>query len=89
MVKYSLRQVVASESGTAHVLEKLDLELAGKTGTAQTNGKSHSWFIGFFPYQNPQYTICVFLENGGSSHKAVKVLFNFLQSLKNKGLIQI
>jgi len=88
-VKSSLRQVVASEHGTAHILERLSLEIAGKTGTAQTSGKSHGWFIGFFPYKNPRYTICVFLENGGSSYQAAKVTFSFLNSLKNKGFIQV
>jgi len=89
IIKSGLRKVVASESGTAHALEKLNLEIAGKTGTAQTSGKSHGWFIGFFPYKNPKYTICVFLENGGSSYEAIKVVFRFLRLLKNKGLIEV
>ncbi len=48
----------------------------GKTATAESGqyGKngieiSHSWYVGFFPYENPQYVICVMKENGisGSS----------------------
>jgi cell division protein FtsI/penicillin-binding protein 2 len=48
----------------------------GKTATAESgqydkNGIeiSHSWYVGFFPYENPQYVICVMKENGisGSS----------------------
>lgn len=45
----------------------------GKTATAESgqydeNGVeiSHSWYVGFFPYENPQYVICVMKENGVS-----------------------
>lgn len=43
----------------------------GKTATAQSgqyskNGTEikHSWYVGFFPYENPQYVICIMKENG-------------------------
>lgn len=45
----------------------------GKTATAESgqydkNGAeiSHSWYVGFFPYENPQYVICIMKENGAS-----------------------
>ncbi len=38
----------------------------GKTGTAQTgNSKTHAWYFGFSPLENPQISVLVFLENGG------------------------
>ena len=47
---------------------------AGKTATAQTgfydengNEKLCTWFAGFFPYENPRYTVVVFNENGSSA----------------------
>lgn len=86
-IKTGLRGVVEREDGTAHFLERLDLKAAGKTGTAQTRGESHGWFLGFFPYDNPKYTICVFLENSGSSFEAVKVTYQFLKMLKEKNLL--
>ncbi|OPX30967.1 MAG: hypothetical protein B1H08_00350, partial [Candidatus Omnitrophica bacterium 4484_171] len=60
---------------------------AGKTGTAQNAGLPHGWFVGFFPYDNPKYSICVFLENAGSSHKALEVVYKFLTQLQKEGLI--
>lgn len=87
IIKKSLRGVVSEETGTAHILERLGLELSGKTGTAQTKTKPHGWFVGFFPYKKPLYTICVFLENGGSSYEAVKVTYNFLKKLKEEHLL--
>jgi len=87
VVREGLRQAVAREDGTAHLLSLLGLDIAGKTGTAQTRGKAHGWFAGFFPYQNPKYSVCVFLENGGSSYQAVKVTYQLLKKLKEENLI--
>ncbi len=86
-VRKGLRDVVASETGTAKLLAKLDLEISGKTGTAQATGKSHSWFVGFFPCRDSTYTICVFLEHGGSSYQAVRVTYDFLKRLKADNLL--
>jgi len=89
IIKKGLRDVVAKKSGTAHMLEGLNLEIAGKTGTAQTKGNSHAWFAGFFPYDQPKYTILSFIENGGSSLEAVKVMYTFLQKIMAESLLQI
>ena len=55
---------------------------AGKTGTAQTgdfcnNGKERlcTWFAGFFPYENPQYVVVVFNENGSTGSKDCAPVF--------------
>ena len=80
-------EAVEAEAGTANLLKRLDLKLAGKTGTAESHGLPHAWFIGFFPHDQPKYSICVFLENGGSSYEALKVVYSFLKKLKEQGLI--
>lgn len=43
------------------------LDAAGKTGTAENaeSSKSHSWFIGFAPANNPKIAVAVIVENGG------------------------
>ena len=55
---------------------------AGKTGTAQTgdfgnNGEERlcTWFAGFFPYENPQYVVVVFNENGSTGSKDCAPVF--------------
>lgn len=86
IVKKGLIETV--KSGTAHILNELNLKIAGKTGTAQNpHGAPHGWFVGFFPYDKPRYSICVFLENGGSSFNAVVLTYKFLEKLKKEGLI--
>ena len=42
-----------------------DIEVCGKTGTAQNKGKDHSAFMGFAPMNNPKIAVAVYVENGG------------------------
>jgi penicillin-binding protein 2 len=43
-----------------------DLEICGKTGTAQNpHGEDHSVFIAFAPKDNPKIAIAVYVENAG------------------------
>lgn len=51
--------------GTARGIKNEEFILAGKTGTAQTQGNNHSWFVGFAPFDNPKIAICVLGENQG------------------------
>lgn len=62
----SLMRAVVTE-GTAKRLQKLDVKVAGKTGTAETEGAtSHAWFVGFAPLNDPEIVISVIVENKGS-----------------------
>ncbi len=64
-LKNLMRSVVTD--GTASRLNKLDIKVAGKTGTAEQEGKSsHGWFIGFAPLNDPRIAISVIVENKGS-----------------------
>lgn len=67
VVREGMRMTVAS--GTAQSLKTLPVEVAGKTGTAQfgTEGKTHSWFVSFAPYENPEIAMAVIVPGGGES----------------------
>ena len=55
---------MAVTGGTCRLANLPDIEVCGKTGTAQNpHGKDHSAFIGFAPYQNPRIAVCVYVEN--------------------------
>lgn len=44
------------------------MEVAGKTGTAETGTDlTHNWFIGFAPADDPQVAVAVVIEFGGGS----------------------
>ena len=51
--------------GTCRGANLPDIEVCGKTGTAQNKGKDHSAFMGFAPMDNPKIAIAVYVENGG------------------------
>ena len=60
--------VAAVESGTGTAARIPGVEVAGKTGTAQTvEGQNpHTWFITFAPADDPQIAVAVIVEHGGS-----------------------
>ncbi|MCK9571999.1 MAG: penicillin-binding protein 2 [Candidatus Omnitrophica bacterium] len=81
-IRQGLREVVSDPQGTGSVLASLSVPVAGKTGTAQvTRGQTHAWFVGFFPFEKPQYVICVFLENGGPGHAASVIAKQVIESM--------
>jgi peptidoglycan glycosyltransferase len=58
--------VVARGSGRAARIQGIDV--AGKTGTAQTpDAPDHNWFIGFAPADDPKIAVAVFVRNGGGT----------------------
>jgi cell division protein FtsI (penicillin-binding protein 3) len=74
-IKSAMNEVV--ESGTGKDLKNPYYTICGKTGTAQVADKGirysdrvyHGSFVGFFPKEDPQYTICVVLRTRkGSSN---------------------
>jgi penicillin-binding protein 2 len=57
---------MAVTGGTCRTANLPDIEVCGKTGTAQNpHGKDHSAFIGFAPYNDPKIAVAVYVENGG------------------------
>ncbi|HYE83558.1 MAG TPA: penicillin-binding transpeptidase domain-containing protein [Clostridia bacterium] len=66
IMKDMMVEVVKSGTGTKAKVSKVTV--AGKTGTAEVGGdqKSHAWFVGFAPADNPKVAIAVLIENGGS-----------------------
>ncbi|HET7482249.1 MAG TPA: penicillin-binding transpeptidase domain-containing protein, partial [Actinomycetota bacterium] len=65
-VKQMMIGVVRSGTGTAAQIPGIDV--AGKTGTAQTvkGANPHTWFICFAPADDPQLAVAVIVEHGGS-----------------------
>jgi len=70
VVQEGMRQAVLD--GSAISLSSLSVKAAGKTGTAQFGraDKTHAWFIGFAPYDEPEIVLTVLVEGGGEGYKA-------------------
>lgn len=67
VVKRGMRETV--QRGSARSLASYPFSVAGKTGTAQAPGvdRYHSWFTGFAPYDDPEITLAILIEEGGES----------------------
>ena len=73
----SLRSAVTEDRGTARAARSEQIEIAGKTGTAQVVGyesqaelpkslEDHAWFVAMAPLEDPEIVVVVLIENGGS-----------------------
>jgi penicillin-binding protein 2 len=61
-----LSRAVNMPGGTAYSVRISDIEMCGKTGTAQNpHGENHAVFFAFAPRENPKIAIAVFVENAG------------------------
>ncbi|MDO8471925.1 MAG: penicillin-binding protein 2 [bacterium] len=70
IVREGMRQAVVS--GSSRPLNTLKEPLAGKTGTAQfgNQDRTHAWFTGFGPFDDPKVVVSVLIEGGGGSFEA-------------------
>ena len=89
----AMEKVISSQSGTAHYIYQPDLNIAGKTGTAQVFGlkteekydehrlnkklRDHTWFMAFAPIENPKIALAIVLENERFSYKIAGKLITF------------
>lgn len=57
------------KNGTGSAAQIRGIEVAGKTGTAETGNDSnaHAWFTAFAPADNPEVAVAVVVENGGNA----------------------
>lgn len=78
-LKECLLAVVEGEHGTARIIKDSSYRIAGKTGTAVTaldnrgynkgNKIYQASFIGYFPAEQPKYTMAVVIQNSKESRK--------------------
>ena len=70
LIRKGMWMSVNEPGGTSGKVKLPDIEVAAKTGTAQSsdNGKksNNSWIISFAPYDQPKYAVCIMVQNGGS-----------------------
>lgn len=96
-VQTGMRAVV-SDGSAKDIFKDLEVEIAGKTGTAQENSRAnHAWFISYGPYTNPEISVTVNIPYGYSSSNAAAVAKNvyrlyygytFLDEILNAGALR-
>jgi penicillin-binding protein 2 len=80
LAQEGMRLVVADPDGTANGYANLEtISTAGKTGTGEFcdevafnnalcepgNWPTHSWYVGYAPFENPEIAVVAFIYNGG------------------------
>jgi penicillin-binding protein 2 len=82
LIRKGMWMAVNEAGGTAGKLKIPNVEVAAKTGTAQTSDrgkKSHNaWVVSFAPFDKPKYAVCVLVQNGGSGGGVAGPLANMI-----------
>ncbi len=77
VIRNGMREVVNDSRGTGKNAKSRQFTVAGKTGTAQKQrvendlhaADNRAWFIGFAPFENPRFAVCVLVLNGEAGGK--------------------
>ncbi len=95
IVRQALVGVVNESKGTAFKARLKDIEVAGKTGTAQVRSghadggyetATHAWFVGFAPAGRPRIALAVLVEHGGhggdvAAPLAMEIVNNYFETV--------
>ena len=61
-----MKSVTSETGGTAYnIFKNFNIEVGGKTGSAEAGKNVNAWFAGFAPFDDPEIAIVVMVENGG------------------------
>lgn len=71
IIHEGMRKTVNYPGGTARSLERNDVAIAAKSGTAEVgagNAYVNSWAAGFWPYEDPQYAFIMMMDRAPRSN---------------------
>lgn len=71
IIHEGMRKTVNYPGGTARALERSDIAIAAKSGTAEVgvgNAYVNSWAAGFWPYEDPQYAFIMMMDKAPRSN---------------------
>lgn len=88
----SAMRAVATQGTARRSMAGLNVQVAGKTGTAQMDeGAPHSWFAGFAPYDQPaanRIAFAVVVEHGGyGAQAAAPIARELVEAARDLGII--
>lgn len=72
IVHEGMRKTVILAGGTARSLERSDVAIAAKSGTAElgaNNAYVNSWAAGFWPYEDPQYAFILLMDKAPRANR--------------------
>jgi penicillin-binding protein 2 len=71
IIHEGMRKTVNFSGGTARSLERADVAIAAKSGTAEVgagNAFVNSWAAGFWPYEEPEYAFILMMDRAPRSN---------------------
>lgn len=84
-IKKGMLSVTSETGGTSYIVFKnSDIQVAGKTGTAQVpNGNNNGIFVGFAPYDNPKIAVVAVIQHGGEGTYTANVVKPIMEEYFN------
>lgn len=72
VIKQGMRQMVRDHTSSLALINQINVEVAGKTGTAEedTTRPDHALFVSFAPYDDPEVTVTCVIPHGYTSGNA-------------------
>ena len=76
-----MKNVTTESGGTAYsIFKDSSIQVGGKTGSAQAGNKTHAWFVGFAPFDDPEIAVVAIIENGAHGAYAAQVAKDIFDS---------
>lgn len=76
-----MKNVTTESGGTAYsVFKDSSVTVGGKTGSAQAGKKTHAWFVGFAPFEDPEIAVVAIVENGAHGAYAAQIAKDIFDS---------
>lgn len=76
-----MKSVTTETGGTAYsAFRDFEIEVGGKTGSAEAGDKVNAWFVGFAPYENPEIAVVVLAENGAHGYYTAEVARKIMEA---------
>lgn len=64
-ISEALRKVMTKEGTGGFIFNNYPIPIAGKSGTAETNGGENGWFIAYAPFDKPEIVVVAIFEHSG------------------------
>lgn len=85
-----MKSVTSETGGTAYSMFKhFNIEVGGKTGSAEAGKNVNAWFVGFAPFEDPEIVVVVMVENGGHGNYTAEVTKEIMEEYFGMNSLQV
>lgn len=86
LIQNALRGVMGHNGTGGFLFEHYPISIAGKSGTAETNGIDNGWFVAYAPFEKPEIVVLVMFEHSGfGSDSAAPVVKSLMDAYFHVG----